>query len=164
MSEQHLHATIRPMQSGDLEALMAMAQALADELGDPRPRLSPGDLLRDGLGAERWFDCLVAEAGGGIVGYASFCRAFELHTGKRRLWLSDLYVAPSARRSGLGCALLAEVARRAGDLGCEAIYWELWRPNAVGRRFYEALGAEVVGDLAVMRLNGSRTVNEVRKP
>jgi GNAT superfamily N-acetyltransferase len=164
MSEQHLHATIRPMQSGDLEALMAMARALADELGDLRPRLAPDELLRDGLGAERWFDCLVAEAGGGLVGYASFCRAFELHTGLRRLWLSDLYVAPRARRSGLGRALLAEVVRRARDLGCDAIYWELWRPNAVGRRFYEALGAEEVNDLAVMRLNEFRTVAEARRP
>jgi hypothetical protein len=36
------------------------------------------------------------------------------------------------------------------------VYWELWRPNTLGKGFYEGLDAEETGDLAVMRLAGDR--------
>jgi hypothetical protein len=51
---------------------------------------------------------------------------------------------------------MAAVASRALDLDCEAVYWELWRPNGLGRAFYERLDAEETGDLAVMRLGSER--------
>src|SRR6516164_8206726 len=57
-----------------------------------------------------------------------------------------------ARRGGVARALMAAVARRALDLDCEAVYWELWRPNTLGRTFYERLGAEQADELEVMRL------------
>lgn len=73
-----------------------------------------------------------------------------------RLTIADLYVRKAARLSGAGRSLMAAVARRALDLGCEAVYWELWRPNAAGRAFYQRLAAEEAGDLAVMCLDGER--------
>jgi GNAT superfamily N-acetyltransferase len=74
---------------------------------------------------------------------------------KRRLWLSDLYVRTDARRTGAGRTLMVEIARLAIGQGCEAVYWDLWRLNRVGRAFYESLGAVEIGDLAIWHV-GSR--------
>jgi GNAT superfamily N-acetyltransferase len=147
--------TIRPMAAADAAAVAEMARELAAALDDPDPVLDPNDLVRDGIGSERWFDCLVAEIGGRPIGYAMVCRTYEAHIGKRRLWLSDLYVRPDARRTGAGRALMLAIARLAMAQDCEAVCWDLWRLNRVGRAFYENLGAVEIGDLGIWRV-GSR--------
>jgi len=72
------------------------------------------------------------------------------------LWIGDLYVRPNARRNRVGRALMTAVARHALQLGCDAVYWELWRMNTAGEAFYRKLGAEEAIDLAVMRLGRDR--------
>ncbi len=66
---------------------------------------------------------------------------------KCRLRLSDLYVRRQARRTRLNGS--SSAAPRAQ--GCEAVYWDLWRLNRVGKAFYESLGAAEIGDLAIWR-------------
>jgi len=78
------------MQFGDAAAIIEMAHALAAAVGDPAPRLTKDDLIRDGFGSGRWFDCFVAEADGTLTGYTLACKAYEAHTAHRRLWLGDL--------------------------------------------------------------------------
>jgi hypothetical protein len=68
--------TIRPMATGDAAAVAEMARELAAAVNDPDPALDPSDLVRDGTGAERWFDCLVAEVDGRLIGYAMICRGY----------------------------------------------------------------------------------------
>ena len=154
MSESNRTPYVRTALPSDAEVVVAMAAELAAAVEDPTPDLDVARFVRDGFGPDRWFECLVAEIDGEPVGFALICRGFEAHTGKRRLWLGDLYVRNSARRSGAGRSLMAAVAGRALDLDCEAVYWELWRPNTLGRAFYEGLDAEETADLAVMRLAG----------
>jgi GNAT superfamily N-acetyltransferase len=144
---------VRQAASADAEAVLEMARALAAAVDDPPPQTDPTQFVRDGFGAERWFECLVAELDGRLVGYAVVCRGYEAHTGQRRLWLGDLYVTPGLRRSGAGRALMRTVARRAIELGCAAVYWELWHENSIGRAFYEDLQADAVGDLTIFRLS-----------
>jgi GNAT superfamily N-acetyltransferase len=156
MSESNRTPYIRTAVPSDAEVIVAMAAELAAAVEDPTPDLDVARFVRDGFGSDRWFECLVGEIEGEPVGFALICRGFEAHTGKRRLWLGDLYVRTAARRSGAGRALMAAVASRAIDLDCEAVYWELWRPNTLGKGFYEGLDAEETGDLTVMRLAGER--------
>jgi len=130
-----------------------MASSLAESVGDPRPQLTAEALLR--AVAEGWCECFVAELRHDNAGYALVSRCFEAHTGNRRLWLGDLYVKPSARRSGVGRTLIAHVARRALELECDALYWELWRPNIAAAQFFRDLGAEAVAELAITRLDRS---------
>lgn len=155
IASAQLELTIRPMAKADAAAVAEMARELAAVLDDPEPALDPDDLVRDGMGSERWFDCLVAEFDGRLVGYAMVCRGYEAHTAERRLWLSDLYVRKDARRAGAGRALMIEIARLAIAQGCAAVYWDLWRLNRLAKTFYENLGAVEIGDLAVWHV-GSR--------
>ena len=147
--------TVRPMQTQqDASGIVEMARELALALHDPRSPITAETLLRDGLGPERWFDCWVAEINSELAGYALACRSFDAHTGKKRLWLGDLYVRPSARLQGVGRSLFSAVARRAIALGCDVVYWELWKQNARGAAFYRQLDAQEVGDLVIMCLDG----------
>jgi GNAT superfamily N-acetyltransferase len=145
--------SVRAMRPEDAAGVVEMARALAAAVGDAEPNLVESDLIRDGAGPERWFDCLVAELSGQLLGYALMCKGFEAHTASRRLWLGDFYVRPQARRSGIGSVLMTAVARHALQLGCDAVYWELWRMNVAGDAFYQRLLAEEAADLAVMRFD-----------
>jgi GNAT superfamily N-acetyltransferase len=146
-----LRPAARPLAPADVVTVMAMASSLAEAVDDPPPQLTAEALLR--AVAEGWCECFVAELRHEIAGYALVSRSYEAHTGKRRLWLGDLYVKPSARRCGVGGTLIARVARHALELQCDALYWELWRPNSAAARFFSEVGAEAVAELAITRLN-----------
>ena len=148
--------TIRSMRPADAAAVVAMAHELAAHVGDPPPALRESDLVKDCIGPHPWFDCLVAEIADEIVGYTIACRGFEAHTGKKRLWLGDLYVRSTARRNGAGRALIAAIAQHALALGCDAVYWELWRKNVAGEAFYRKLAAEEAPELSLMRFDKNR--------
>jgi GNAT superfamily N-acetyltransferase len=141
------------MTPADAVTVVAMASSLAEAVDDPPPRLTAAALLR--AVAESWCECFVAELRHEMAGYALVSRSYEAHTGNRRLWLGDLYVKPSARRFGVGRTLIARVARHALELECDALYWELWRPNVAATRFFREVGAEVVAELAITRLDRS---------
>jgi GNAT superfamily N-acetyltransferase len=98
---------VRAMRPEDAADVVEMARALAAAVGDTEPNLVESDLIRDGSGPERWFDCLVAEVSGRLGGYVLMCKGFEAHTASRRLWLGDFYVRPDVRRNGVGSALMA---------------------------------------------------------
>ena len=85
---------VRAMRPEDAADVVVMARALAAAVGDAEPNLVESDLIRDGSGPERWFDCLVAEVSGRLGGYVLMCKGFEAHTASRRLWLGDFYVRP----------------------------------------------------------------------
>jgi GNAT superfamily N-acetyltransferase len=148
----------------DADAVIAMARELADAVDDPPPSLDRRQFVDVGFGASPWFECFIARDEHAPVGFVTACRAFEAHTGRRRMWLGDLYVRREARGRGAGRALVARVARHALELGCDAIYWELWRPNSAGQAFYHRLGAEAAEDLAILRLTGARLAALAEEP
>jgi GNAT superfamily N-acetyltransferase len=163
MAQNH-RPIVRAMRPQDAAAVIEMARQLATAVGDPEPMLAKAELIRDGTGPERWFDCLVAEVANRLVAYALVYKGFEAHTAKRRLWLGDFYVAADARRNRIGRALMTAVARHALQLGCDAVYWELWRTNSTGEAFYRKLRAEEVADLAVMRLDKDELTASAAEP
>jgi hypothetical protein len=44
----------------------------------------------------------------------------------------------------------AEEARKSG---AAYLFWSVFKPNVIGRRFYDGIGAQAVGDLDFMTLN-----------
>ncbi len=56
------------------------------------------------------------------------------------LWIETLYVAPSARRHGVGRRLVAHVVERAREEGIRGIDLEAYRMNAPASYLYRALG------------------------
>jgi len=58
----------------------------------------------------------------------------------------SIYVLPLAQRCGIGRALMAEMARHLSNLAISGAACWVLRENHKARRFYEALGGEIVSD------------------
>jgi GNAT superfamily N-acetyltransferase len=144
---------IRPYRPADAPALSALAREMAADLSDPPPALDATMLERATGGKEPWCELLVAEAADGpLLGFVLFSRRFEAHMARFSLWIADLHVALHARRKGVARALMQAVARRATELDCPLIAWDLWVENDWARAFYLALGAEIDDGLQVLRI------------
>jgi GNAT superfamily N-acetyltransferase len=99
--------------------------------------------------------CDVAELDGTVVGFALWYRTFSTWTGKPGLWLEDLFVRPEARGSGLGKALLVELARRCVERGWTRFEWWVLDWNEPAQGFYRSLGARAEDDWTVWRVDGA---------
>src|SRR3546814_15102369 len=67
-------------------------------------------------------------------------------TGRRGLYLEDLYVTPEARGVGVGAALLRHLAGVALDRGCGRFEWAVLDWNEPAKAFYARMGAELMAD------------------
>jgi GNAT superfamily N-acetyltransferase len=99
-------------------------------------------------------ECVVADAGGTLVGFALFFTNFSTFKCRPGLYLEDLYVQPAQRGSGLGKALLRHLGRLAVERGCGRFEWSVldWNAQAIG--FYEKMGATLLPDWRVCRVTG----------
>ena len=84
---------------------------------------------------------LIAIDGASPVGYAIFYPNFSSFRGQMGLYLEDIYIREQHRRSGLGEAMLREIARLALTRGFERIDFMVLDWNTSAIRFYEKLGA-----------------------
>jgi len=98
---------------------------------------------------------LIGEIDGKPEGFALFFHNFSTFEGKPGIYLEDLFVTPGARGSGLGTALLAELARLAVARDCARLEWSVLDWNAPSIGFYKALGAKPMDEWTVFRLDGA---------
>ena len=146
---------IRAARPADGPAFVALVRALAAFEKLPPPDDAAGvRLMADAFGARRRFDLLVAEADGRVQGYALFFETYSTFRAAPSLWLEDLFVHPDVRQNGIGRALMLELARTAVARGCERFEWTVldWNENA--QRFYRSLGAQMLGEWVVCRVEG----------
>jgi len=99
-------------------------------------------------------EAVIAYAGEEVAGFALFFHHFSTFTGRRGLYLEDVYVRPEWRGHGLGRRLLAHVARVARDRRCPRLEWAVLNWNRSAIAFYEGLGAHPMSDWIVYRLSG----------
>ena len=73
--------------------------------------------------------------------------------GKRGLWLDDLFIDPAFRGKGIGRALIAYLADIALQNQCGRFEWMVldWNESAIG--FYQSLGANILTDWRICRLD-----------
>lgn len=99
-------------------------------------------------------EALIAQTGEGAVGFALFHGTFSTWECRPGIWLEDLYVPVRHRRSGIGRALLEQVARLAVDRGCARLEWHALDWNTPALDFYEQLGAGRLPEWELHRLDG----------
>jgi len=100
------------------------------------------------------FEALVCEVDGETIGFALFFHNYSTWTGKRGLWLEDLYVEPSRRGAGHGRALLQELAKIAVQRDCARMEWPVLDWNEPARGFYRSLGTVPMEEWTRWRLTG----------
>ncbi|MCJ7465731.1 MAG: GNAT family N-acetyltransferase [Maribacter sp.] len=114
--------------------------------------ITVADLTNDGFGANKRFQCFVAESSRTLVGMALVYPRYSTWKGAV-IHLEDLIVTQTMRGSGLGTALLDEVVKYAARLGVKRISWEVLDWNEPAIKFYQAKGAAVMRDWDVVQLN-----------
>lgn len=150
---------IREALAADMFQVLGLIQELAVfEKEDDAVEITVNDLIEDGFGQEKKFQCFVADKQEVIVGLALVYPRYSTWKGTV-IHLEDLIVTEQMRGSGLGTALLNKVVQYGNDLGVKRISWEVidWNESAIS--FYERKGANVMRDWDVVQLNeeGMRT-------
>jgi GNAT superfamily N-acetyltransferase len=127
-------------------------------------RLDTRRLGRDGFGRRKYFEALMCERGGRVVGYAVYYFTYSTFTCRPALFIEDLFVLPAERGQGAGKALMIALARMALRRGCQQMEWIVLDWNAPSIAFYRRLGARLDKTWVLTRLVGSRLRRLARQP
>lgn len=147
--------TLRAAEPHDVAAIVGLIRELAVyERLEHLVKATPEKLHPHLFGERPVAEAVVAEAEGAIVGFALFFTNFSTFLAQPGLYLEDLYVQPAHRRGGLGQALLKHLGALAVQRGCGRFEWSVldWNEDAI--RFYERMGATVMGDWRICRVTG----------
>jgi len=145
--------TLRVAVHADVGVILKFIRALAEYEKLSHTVIATEQSLSEHLfGTQRTAEVLIGALNGADVGFALFFRSFSTFLGKPGIYLEDLFVMPEARGSGVGRALLTEVARIAVERGCGRLEWAVldWNEPAIG--FYKKLGAVPLDDWTTYRV------------
>ncbi|GLZ38446.1 GNAT family N-acetyltransferase [Actinokineospora sp. NBRC 105648] len=144
---------VRRITESDVDAVVGLVHELADYERAPQECHLSADQLHAALfgGSPALFGH-VAELDGQVVGCALWFLNFSTWRGTHGIYLEDLFVSPAARGSGLGKALLLELAEECARRGYQRLEWSVldWNEPAIG--FYRSLGAIPMDEWTVYRL------------
>ena len=146
---------IRAARPADVPVIHRLIRELADyEHALDEVRATEDDLRAALFGPEPALFAHVAEHQGTVVGFALWFVNYSTWTGRHGIYLEDLFVSPAVRGSGLGRALLAELAGICVERGYARLDWAVlnWNSPAIG--FYASLGAQSQNDWTGYRLSG----------
>lgn len=125
-------------------ALFAMVGKLAAYLGKEAELAATeadiGELLRGPMEAALLLD------GETAVGMATWFYMVSTFSGKKILYIEDLFVEESARGQGWGRAFLQYLEQIARDEGCGGLEWKCFAENRRAQAFYRRMGARRVED------------------
>jgi GNAT superfamily N-acetyltransferase len=146
---------IRTATPSDVPLILAFIRDLAEYEREPHSvQLTEAQLLEDGFGKDRCYECLIAESGNVPAGIALFFPIYSTWQG-RCLHLEDLFVRPAFRGQGIGKSLLRRVAQIARERGCVRLQWDVLDWNKPALDFYHSLDAVLLHDWRRMRIAGA---------
>jgi GNAT superfamily N-acetyltransferase len=150
---------IRPATPADVSQILAFIRDLATYEREPDAvHATEADLLRDGFGPTKRFDCLIAELKSADTttpaGFALYFHNYSTWRGHAGIHIEDLFVRAEHRGKGIGKALLTRVAEIAVAEGCSRLQWDVleWNTPAIG--FYQQMGAQMLTEWRTMRVTG----------
>jgi GNAT superfamily N-acetyltransferase len=145
---------VRQATPDDVGLILSLVRELADFERALHEVHATEESLHSTLFAERPAAfCHIAEYDGQPAGFALWFLNYSTWLGGHGLYLEDLYVREQFRGSGIGIALLAELARICVDRGYPRLEWSVldWNP---ARGFYESIGASALTEWIPYRLTG----------
>ena len=147
---------IRPAAESDVPLVFALIRELAEyERMEDEVTAAEADVRQALFGPAPAAEAVIAAVDDEAAGFALFFHNFSTFTGKRGLYLEDLYVRPAYRGRGIGRGLLRHLARLARERGCRRFEWSVLDWNAPAIRSYRRAGASPMDDWTVYRLAGA---------
>ncbi|MGH8354935.1 MAG: GNAT family N-acetyltransferase [Pseudomonas sp.] len=156
---------LRPARRQDVPLILGFIRELAEyEKLSHQVVADEAQLAANLFGPRPYAEVLIGEVDGEPAGFALFFHNFSTFLGQPGIYLEDLYVRPAVRGSGLGRALLVELARLAVSRGCGRLEWAVldWNEPAIG--FYRRLGARPQDDWTGYRLSGAALTALAEQP
>ena len=151
VSGSDLGVEIRPGTEEDIPLLHSFMRMLAEF--EKLEFAATAESLRDALFSEQpAANSLLAFVDGKPAGYATYFFTFASSVGRRGLWLDDVFVHPDFRGRGIGRALMNYVADVAVRHKCVRYEWMVLDWNASAIAFYESLGASILPDWRICRI------------
>ena len=151
---------IRPATSADLSLLITFIGELAAHEGRPELATIDEDTLAALLFGKRALgEAFIGEVDGQPAAYAIVAERFSSFRGTRLLYIEDMLVRDEFRMGGTGKRMLAFLARRARELGCQRMEWSALANNDVALGFYDHLGAERETGVVHFELSGAEYKN-----
>jgi GNAT superfamily N-acetyltransferase len=133
---------IRRVAEADVPAVVTLVRELAEYERLAHECVTTDNELRTALfGPHPAVFGHVAEVDGEVVGYTLWFLSFSTFRGTHGIYLEDLFVRQDQRGSGLGRALLTELAEECVRRGYARLEWSVldWNEPSIG--FYKSLGA-----------------------
>ncbi|WP_069300077.1 GNAT family N-acetyltransferase [Neptunicoccus sediminis] len=153
--------TIRAAEKSDLPLLNTALAALSAELGDPHPA-TPEFLEQAGFGPVPIIYALIAQGGDDrLHGAVMFSPVASTSMARTGTYVSDLWVAETARGTGLGRRLLGATADwTAAKWGASYLKLAVYDHSTQSRLFYDRLGFAAKDNETTMFLdnNGFETL------
>lgn len=159
MSPSTSAVTVRKAEKTDMQAVLGLIQELADyEKAPEEVVVTVADLERDGFGTQPRFHCFVAEKENVIRGMAVYYIKYSTWKGPC-VFLEDIVVTQSERKSGIGKMLFEEVMRAAKKMGARRMEWQVLDWNEPAIKFYAKYKPMVLNEWLNYRL----TEEELKK-
>jgi len=132
---------------------------------------------RDGGGDHPFFHCILLEedeneedkiqsssshhnnnnSNNHVVGMGFFYFGHAMKSGRRFLYLEDLFVESNYRKGGYGTAVMTVLANLANELNCDRFVWQALDWNSPALAFYDkVIGATVCNGLYTLRFDKAR--------
>lgn len=147
--------TIRSATPADSATILGFIRALAEyEHLLHEVEATEADIGRDLFGPAPKVFCEIAELDGRPVGFALWFYTYSTFQGRHGIWLEDLFVLPETRGTGVGKALLVELARRCVAEGLGRYEWWVLDWNEPSIRFYKSQGGEMMDEWTKVRVSG----------
>jgi GNAT superfamily N-acetyltransferase len=147
---------IRAAEPEDCDAIFALVRELAAyEYLAHAVESSPAALREALFGPAPKVFCELAVITGEVVGFSTWFYTYSTFKGRHGLWLEDIFVRPPFRGRGLGKALLLRLARRCQIENLGRFEWSVLDWNAPSIAFYRGLGAKLLADWRICRLDGA---------
>ena len=157
--------TVRPVRRGEAGLVLDLVRGLAEY----EKLAHEVEATEEGLAAALFAEnprvfCEIGEVDGEAAGFALWFYSFSTFRGRHGIYLEDLFVRPEHRGAGVGKALLVNLAQRCVREGLGRLEWAVLDWNAPAIAFYSSMGARLLDDWTVCRLDGAALLALGGKP
>lgn len=143
--------TTRLIQENEINVLYDMILKLAHYLGD-EIEMTPTQ-LHDSIFKDHLCNAVISFKDDMPVGMGFYYYTFSTMTGKKGIYLLDLFVDEKARHQGVGKSIFKALAKVALENDCKRIDWDCLKWNEGSIKMYESMSPQLRDDHHFFRLD-----------